>query len=69
MEIIAYRAVFNKLVADALIDERRRLAQKYEALDGMLKYIDIEDIEPVLKRQVEVEEDLKDLQDVLSILN
>ena len=66
---LAYRAVLNKTVTDALIDERRRLAKKHKTLENMLTYMDVEDVVPVITRQQEVEEELTELAHVLAILN
>ena len=64
-----YPIIVNNEIADALIDERRRLAKKHITLENMLKHMDVEDVVPVLKEQLEVENDLKAIMDVLAILN
>ena len=64
-----YPMIINDKTANELIDERRRLAKKYTTLDNMLKHMDIEDIEAVLRRQTEVEQDLTEIQEILAILN
>ena len=61
--------IIDNKIADALIDERRRLAKKYDTLENMLNYMDVEDVVSVLERQQEVEEQLSDLAHVLAILN
>ena len=61
--------IINKEEADLLMDERRRLAKEHVTLDNMLKYMDMEDVEPVIKRQQELEITLKKIMDVLAILN
>jgi hypothetical protein len=61
--------IINKEEADLLMDERRRLAKEHVTLDNMLKHMDIEDVEPVIKRQQELEITLKKIMDVLAILN
>ena len=61
--------IIDVKIADALIDERRRLAKDYKTLDSMLKYMDAEDVVPILERQQEVENQLSDLAHVLAILN
>ena len=64
-----YPIILNKNVAEALIDERRRLSKKHKTLEKMLSYMDVEDVTVVITRQAEVEEQLTDLQEVLAILN
>jgi hypothetical protein len=64
-----YPSILDSKIADALIDERRRLAKDYKTLDSMLKYMDVEDVEPVLTQQQKVETQLAELAQVLAILN
>jgi ASC-1-like (ASCH) protein len=52
-----------------LLARRRKLAKKYETLDNMLKYMDIEDVTAVLQRQEQVVEEFAKLNDLLAILN
>ena len=64
-----YPSILDSKIADALIDERRRLAKDYKTLDSMLKYMDVEDVEPVLTQQQKVETQLAELAQVMAILN